>query len=128
MAARIEPGFEMLGADRMIIIVLDLVGTAPGHLDRRAELPRQHCRLGDIIGFRLSAKTAAQQGDMQRHLRLVQPEHLGDKCLRRLRVLGRRPDLAMIGGRMGDRGRHFHRGMREMRHEIIGRDPARRRA
>ena len=35
---------------------------------------------------------------------------------------------AMIGARMGNRSRYFHWGVRVMRHEIIGRDTARRRA
>src|SRR5437868_5221321 len=81
--------------DRVVIVVLDIVGTGPGHLDRSAELLRQQCRFGDVIGFRLPAETAAQQSDMQGHLVLVDVEHLGDKRPGRLRVLGRRPDLAL---------------------------------
>ena len=50
-ALGIERRFEVLGADRVIVVVLDIVGAGPGDLDRRAELLRQQCRLRDVIGF-----------------------------------------------------------------------------
>ena len=120
VALLIQSGFEVLGADGVIVVVLDIVGPAPSQLDRCAELLREQCRLRDVIGFRLPAETTAQQRDMQGHPRFVQPEHLSDQRSGGLRVLGRRPDLAVIAGGVGNCGRHFHRRVRVMRHEVVG--------
>ena len=46
-----DSGFEMLGADGVIVVVLDLVLAGPCHLDGRAELAREQCGFGDVIGF-----------------------------------------------------------------------------
>ena len=96
----------------MVIVVLDVVLARPGHLDRRAELVRQQRRLGDVIGFRFAAETAAEQGDVDGDLVLVQTERPGRRSAA-LRVLGRRPNLAAVRRQHGDRRRHFHRGVRQ---------------
>ena len=64
---------------------------------------------------------------MQCHLVFAETEHLRDERLGRLRVLGRRPDDAVVARHMRDRVRHFHRHVRVMRHEIVGRNAMRRR-
>src|SRR5258707_2031174 len=49
--AGIEAGFEVLGADRMEVVVLDVVRPRPGYFDRRPEHLRQQRRLRDVIGL-----------------------------------------------------------------------------
>jgi hypothetical protein len=44
-----EAGLEMLRAYRVVVVVPDLVLARPRHLDGRADLARQHRRLGDEV-------------------------------------------------------------------------------
>jgi hypothetical protein len=122
MAVAVEPRFQMLGADGVVVVVLDVVLARPGDLDRGADHARQQCRFGDVVGLGFAAKAAAEQGYVDRDVGFIETEDLSDGLARLRRVLRRRPDLAGIGDPMRDSIGHLHLGVRQMRHKIIGRD------
>ncbi|MNS42096.1 hypothetical protein D3C72_744690 [compost metagenome] len=57
---------------------------------------------------------------MDRHVRGVHAERLGDLVAGALGVLGAGPDLALAVGDVGDRRRRLHRRMREVRGVVAG--------
>ena len=97
-------------------------------LDRRAaHRARQQCRFEHEVAFRLSAKAAAEQRDVDRHVLAFEAEFLGQLLLRVAGALHRRPSLAFAVGDAHRGGRRLHRRMREVRDVIFGRDRLRRR-
>jgi hypothetical protein len=94
MPFMVEPGFEMLGGDRVVIIVPDIVLGRTGHLDWGADEAREQCRFRDVIGCRLGAETAAEQRHVGGNVGFVETEDLSDGLAHLRRVLHRRPVLA----------------------------------
>src|SRR4029077_7170098 len=65
-APRIQRRLEMLGGDRMVVVVVNLILAGPRHFDRSADGPREQRGLHDIVGLRLAAEAAAEE----RHVHL----------------------------------------------------------
>src|SRR2546426_11918358 len=86
--ARIQRRLEMLGGDRVVVVVVDLILAGPRHFDRSADGPREQRGLHDIIGLRLAAEAAAEECHVHLHPVDRDPERLGDLVARPLRVLG----------------------------------------
>ena len=124
-APRIQRRLEMLGGDRVVVVVVDLVLAGPRHFDRSADGPREQRGLHDIVGLRLAAEAPAEKCHV--HLDPVDrdPERLGDLVARPLRVLGACPRFAASIGDAGRRGRWLHGGVRDVGSVIVGFEDAR---
>ena len=120
LAVRVQTAFQMLCRDRVIVAVGEIVLAAPRHLHRCADRACQKRRLRHIVRFGLSPKPATEQGHVHRHVRLIDPQHLGDRRAGLLRVLRGRPYRATARSRHCGTGLRFHHRVREVRHEVIG--------
>ena len=88
-AVLVERRFEVLRADRVVVVVLNVVLAGPGHLDRCADHSRQQGGFGDVVRLRLAAKAAAEQRHIDGDVRFVDAEDLGDGLAHLRRVLRR---------------------------------------
>ncbi len=70
----------MLGADGVQIAVLQLIFPAPEHLHRLAAAFGKQRRFDAEVRLGLTAKAAAQQGDMHLDLLLLQPKAAATFC------------------------------------------------
>ena len=84
LAGSVEPRFEALDRDRVVVAVMQVVLAGPGHLDRRpVHRLRAEARLDHEIGLRFPPEAAAEQGDVDPHLLDRQAEALGEARARR---------------------------------------------
>src|SRR5215469_11297260 len=118
----VECCFEVLRADCVIIIVLDVVLARPRDFDRGADHAREQRCFGDIVRLRLAAKAAAEQGYVDGNVGFVDTEDLRHGLARLGQVLRRRPGLAAIGDRMRYGIGDFHLSMCQMRNKIVSGD------
>ena len=61
LAASVDRGLVIHRRRRVVEVEMDVVFARPDHLDRLAELLRQHRRFGRVVGLRLAAEAAAEQ-------------------------------------------------------------------
>jgi hypothetical protein len=116
----IEPGIDALGRDRVQIIVVKVVLARPRDLDRSAaHLARQQRRLEHKVWLRLAAETAAEQGDVDRHILRFEAQLLDQLVLRAAGTLHRRPNLAFAAGDAGRRASRLHWGVSDMRRVVF---------
>ena len=127
LARGVEARVQALRAAGVVVAVAGVVVARPLHAHGHAHLARQQRRLDDEVRLRLAAEAAAEERDVDRDLRLLEPQRLGHFLLRALRVLRRRPDLAALAVDARDRGRRLHRRLVEVRDVVLGGDHPRRR-
>ena len=120
LAVRVQRGGQVLRADGVVVAVADLVLAAPLHLDRGADGLRQAHGLVDVVALALAAESAAAQRHVDADPVCRQPGGGGRQRDQRLRVLGRGPDLAALGGDRGDRGRRLHHHVAQVRGVVLG--------
>ncbi len=116
----IQRSLEVVGSDGVIVRVTHVVLAAPLHAHRRAGLAREECGLADEVRLGLAAERAAQQRDVDRDVRRVDLEVLGNRVARIVRGLRRSPgfDLAILHA--CDRRQRLHLRVREIRNVVLG--------
>jgi len=127
-AVHVEPGLTILRADRVIIAMLHIIFACPGYLDRLADLARDQCRLDHEIWLRLAPEGPAQPGRCDLDVLLVDPQRLGERLARALRVLHAGPAFEPVAVPLCGRARWLHRRLVEVRRVIFRRDPCFRRS
>ena len=105
---------------RVVVVEVDVVLARPDHLDRLAELFRQHGRFRAVVGLRFPAEAAAEQRHVTGDVLLVDAHRGGHRLLHRLRILRRRPDGDLAVAEFGDRRRRLHRRVRRQRRVVGG--------
>ena len=119
LSGGIEPRPEMVGARRMVVAVPDLVLARPLHPHRSAGHLREDRRLAREVGLGLAPEPAAEESHLALDLGLLDPERFGDVLPGLVRGLGRGDDLHRPRVGVHDRGRGLHRGVDEVRHEVL---------
>ena len=122
-AAGVEPRFQVLRRDGVIVAVMHVVVARPQDFHRRPDFAGQERRLHDEVGLRLAAEAPAEQRHVHADAIARDAEHLGERIAGPLRILGRGPHFAVTVGDDGERRRRLHGRVREVRHVVIGRHP-----
>ena len=120
LAAAVDRRLVIHRRRRVVVVETDVVFARPDHLDRLAELLRQHRRFGAIVRLRLAAEAAAEQRHVAGDVLLVDAQRRRHRFLHRLRILRRRPDRDLAVLEFGHRRRRLHRGVRRQR-RVVGR-------
>ena len=120
LAAAVDRRLVIDRRRRVVVVEADVVLARPDHLDRLAELLRQHRRFRRVVRLRLAAEAAAEQRDVADDVLLVDAERRGHRVLHRLRILRRRPDRRLAVAEFGDRRRRLHRRVRRQRRVVGG--------
>ena len=104
----------------MIVVKADVLFAAPNHLDGLAELLRKQGGFDDIIGLRLTAESAAQQGDVADDVFLLDAERRGHGLLHGLRILGGAPAGELAVTEVGEGDGRLHRRVGQHGHVVFG--------
>ena len=108
----IEPRFDPLDGNGVIIAVAEVVLSRPRELDRSSiDGLAAKRRLQDIVGFGLAAEAAAKQRDIDTHLVLAKAKTLSQARTGRLGRLRARPGFAFSATHPRHRGRRLHRSL-----------------
>ena len=119
-AGSIEAALHMHGGHGVKVVEAYVVLASPDHFDGLARGFREQGRLDDVIGFRLAAEAAAEQGDVAGHIFRREPESGRDRILNGLRVLRRTPGFHFAGPEFGHRDRRLHGSVGQHGHVVIG--------
>ena len=119
LAIRSNRGFHVHGRDRVEVVKVNVVFARPHHLDRLAELLREHRRFGNLIGFRLAPEAAAEQRHVAGNILFLDAQNAGDRVLHGLRILRRSPRQHFSVAIFRHRDRRFHGNVRQVRRVVF---------
>ncbi len=124
LAVLIQAALEVMPAGGPVEIMLDVVGTIPKQLHRRAGHFRNPRRLNHVIVHQPPAEAAAHTRHVDRDVLLVEAERLRDQLAAGLWILGRRPDFHATALRVRGAVHRLKRSVGDERIMIGGLDDA----